>query len=51
MLQLKCLLFAFSLTFTTAEVCQEPGLALVADGTPVDHLMLTEASLGRGSAM
>ena len=52
MLQLKCLLFAFSLTFTTAEVCQEPGLAFVADGTPIDHLMLTEASevilLGEG---
>ena len=52
MLQTKYLLFAISLTFTAGDVCQEPGLALVADGAPVDHLMLTEATevmlLGEG---
>ena len=52
MLQSKCLLFAISLSFATGELCHEPGLALVADGTPVDHLMLTEATevmlLGEG---
>ena len=44
MLQSKYLLFAISLTFANGEPCQEPGLALVADGSPVDHLMLTEAT-------
>ena len=52
MLHSKYLLLAISLTCTAGDVCQEPGLALVADGAPVDHLMLTEATevmlLGEG---
>ena len=52
MLHSKYLLFSILLTFVTGELCQEPGLALVADGAPDDHLMLTEATevmlLGEG---
>ena len=50
--QSKCILFAISITFATGELCKEPGLALAADGSPLDHLMLTEATevlvLGEG---
>ena len=52
MLHSKYLLFSILLTFVTGELCQEPGLALVADGAADDHLMLTEATevmlLGEG---
>ena len=44
MLKSKCLLFAISLSFATGELCQEPALALVSDGTPLAHLMITEAT-------
>ena len=52
MLHSKYLLFSILLAFVTGELCQEPGLALVADGAADDHLMLTEATevmlLGEG---
>ena len=47
-----CLALTILISLAAGELCQEPGLALVADGLPVKHLKLTEATevmlLGEG---
>ena len=47
-----CLALTILISLAAGELCQEPGLALVADGLPVNHLKLTEATevmlLGEG---